>query len=176
MAEYEKVIAVTEKVTRRIKQVSFCPIRFMLLPNSSQRDFFDVAENFVIFLLCFRRALQKKDPWRSVIVKLNLESFWHHYPQFFIMFLDFKDQSEPSKRSSFWLLKQWNNQLYNYEIWCLVRRNISQHQYEPIFNYMQKIVRKPAKYQTGSPDNLIYSSVKMMLQPKWWFSQELMEP
>lgn len=42
MAEYEKVIAVTEKV---IKQVSFYPIRFMLVPNSSQRDLFDLEEN-----------------------------------------------------------------------------------------------------------------------------------
>lgn len=61
MAEYEKVIAVTEKV---IKQFSFYPIRFMLVPNSSQRDLFDLEENKNMqsfFLLCFRGGLQKKE-------------------------------------------------------------------------------------------------------------------
>lgn len=37
MAECEKVIAVTEKVTRRIKQVSLYLVRLKLAPDSNQR-------------------------------------------------------------------------------------------------------------------------------------------
>lgn len=58
MAECEKVIAVTEKVTWRIKQVSSYPVRFMLAADGNQKLVSSRGEwkmpSFIIFLGYFR--------------------------------------------------------------------------------------------------------------------------